>query len=522
MSSNYIAINAVALRLEAYATSGLPVTYKILSGTDKINITQNGDYYYVNPVALGFATLVAYQSGSADFAPALPVSKIVRVIGLPEDLSVEASLLTLPQDLNFCQVEVLEPPVPVIAELDSVPLEPTKVKISDDTPSSPIFVTTKTIPNNLSSVVAYDYNARPAGYPNNNPIVFEVKILTAPTEPQQINVYPIASPSVNYVLNLSQKVDKQYISDSAIVDTKGFSATELWDESNTNINIVTVRVNYLQTAQDNHGLQYNPLWRFSSRPSLQRTAFYYEDINNAEYNGKYQQEYSGNTVYDIRWREVGSTNPKYLHFVSVKMHTYIVHTNYLSSADGLISGTNVFTQLEDKLYTSGHIGNSDFQNWLYTNVYENYAPEAIHKLDNGMAIGGYVFSYDSNPVKALNINSLIPYADDKTAFDIQYPSVQDKEILTKQYIAEKAERSLNKYYEKTAGDILGAYNKWDIELNKNNWSPNMPVPFEEVYVNSSSNFGVNPYAIIGEGISLYTSSAQSFAEQPINVTIQEL
>jgi hypothetical protein len=522
MSSNFIAINAVPLQLTAYATSGLPVTYKILSGADKISITLSGDYYYINPIALGFARIVAYQTGSADYAPAVPVSKLVRVIGLPEDLNVNADIMVIPQVPSDVEVNVLEPPVAVVATLNSVPLEPTKVKVTDNTPQAPIFVRTLTAPNDLSSVVVYDYDARPAGYPNGMPIVLEATIMEAPDAPESISVNPIVTPTMHYVLNLSRKVEKQYISENAIVDTKEYTATELWDLSNNDLGVVTLRNNYLKTSKDSNGLTYNPLWEFSSRPSLSRASFYYEDENNPQYNGKYQKESSGSSVYDICWKEVGSQNPKYIHFVTIKMHTYVVHVNELESTDGVVAGMNVFLQLEDELYQSGHIGNADFQNWLHTNVYENYVAESIHKLDNELVIGGYVFSYNANPVKVLNINSLIPYDGDKTLFDTDYPSSEDKEKLIKEYISDKTQRSLNIYYTKTAGDILGAYNAWDSDLEKNNWSPSMPVPFEEVYVGSPEQFGVNPYAIYGDGISLFDASIQSFASEPTNVTIEEL
>ena len=96
------------------------------------------------------------------------------------------------------------------------------------------------------------------------------------------------------------------------------------------------------------------------------------------------------------------------------------------------------------------------------------------------------------------------------------------DTFIKMNVPSKAQRSLGIIYERSAGDVMGAYNKWDINFNKYDWSPSMPVPFEETYINSYNKFGVNPYAIVGNGISLYTADIANDTNKPSLVTTTEL
>lgn len=516
MSRHYIAINAVPLKLTAYATSGLPVTYKVLSGSSIITITQSGDFYYINPVNLGYATIVAYQTGDTNFRPALPIAKLVRVIGLPNELAVDAKILTIPDDLISITVDVLEPPVAPTATIDTTPLEPTKVKVSDQTPKSPIFVKTSYAPDQPTNTVAYDYDNRPAGYPNGKPFVISANIVEPANQPAWIFANQLATPSLLYANNLTKFVNVQDIEFSATVDTQGLQAEDLWDSNNSGT--ATLRNMYLTTSLDSHGLTYNPLWKFSSRPSLDQTNFYYKNENESYCDGKYQKEASGTTVYDIRWREVGKVNPKYIHFVSLTMNSFVIDTNALESNDNVLIGANVFEDLENKLYQNGHIGLLNFNNWIEQEIYENYVPDTIYRIGESVNVGAYVFSYDANPIKRLQVYSITPFAGNYDEFNNNVDRY--KHVMTN--LPEKAQKSLNIYYEKCAGDVLGAYNAWDINFEKNHWSPSMPVPFVESYVNSHQNFGVNPYAIVGEGISVYSADKNTNPYEPINVNLTEV
>jgi len=522
MSNQYIPINAVSLQLTAYATSGLPVTYRVLTGSDNVTITQSGEFYYINPVQLGYATIVAFQLGSSTFAPAIPVVRVVRVIGLPDDLNVDAKVLSLPDHLSNIEVNVLEPPVEIIATLDTVPLEPSGVKISDQTPKSPIFVKVLFKPNDLISITAYDYNNRPAGYPNGQPSITFAGIVEPTDSPVNVIANQLATPSINYVINITRQRNIEIINDEATVDTQGIDANDLWDLTNNELEVVALRNAYLTTTEDSHGLKYNPLWQFSSRPSLQRTSFYYENLFYTSCNGKYQKESTSSSIYDTRWKEVGSTNPKYIHFISFNIKTHLIDLDALESSDGVVIGLNAFSDLEESLYQSGHLGITNFQNWVNQEIYENYVPSTLSELGTVMKFGAYVFSYDSNPVKSLNLNCIVPYAGGLDAFEVIYPTSEQMDTFIKMNVPSKAQRSLGIIYERSAGDVMGAYNKWDINFNKYDWSPSMPVPFEETYINSYNKFGVNPYAIVGNGISLYTADIANDTNKPSLVTTTEL
>ena len=384
MSNQYIPINAVSLQLTAYATSGLPVTYRVLTGSDNVTITQSGEFYYINPVQLGYATIVAFQLGSSTFAPAIPVVRVVRVIGLPDDLNVDAKVLSLPDHLSNIEVNVLEPPVEIIATLDTVPLEPSGVKISDQTPKSPIFVKVLFKPNDLISITAYDYNNRPAGYPNGQPSITFAGIVEPTDSPVNVIANQLATPSINYVINITRQRNIEIINDEATVDTQGIDANDLWDLTNNELEVVALRNAYLTTTEDSHGLKYNPLWQFSSRPSLQRTSFYYENLFYTSCNGKYQKESTSSSIYDTRWKEVGSTHPKYIHFISFNIKTHLIDLDALESSDGVVIGLNAFSDLEESLYQSGHLGITNFQNWVNQEIYENYVPSTLSELGTVM------------------------------------------------------------------------------------------------------------------------------------------
>lgn len=528
MSRHFVPINAVPLKLTAYATSGLPVTYQVLGGSDKISITTDGTYWYINPIQLGYATIVAYQTGSADYAPALPVAKLIKVIGLPEDLSVEAKILTPPADGLTINVNVLEPPVAVSATIDSVPLEPTKVKIEDQTPKAPIFVTLSYTPEAVQNIYAYDYDNRPAGFPNGFPYVQNVSIVTLPEACTQVTANQLVTPKVNYAINLTKKKNIQSIDLEAEIDSDIYDAEDFWDYSNNTLGLVQKRNEYLQVTT--RGLyKYNPLWKFKTRPALDITQFYYEDSFNTQYNGKYQrtQLTESPDSYDYRWVQVGANYPYYLDFISVKMHPVIFDTDLLASEDLGIIGHNVFLDLEDKFYVRGHKSQADLNHFMFNEVYPNYVPSVVQYPEepydlSKFVMSGYVFSKLSESIKYTNLYYLIPFAGGLSAFKEQYEHTSSRDKYAYFIALDSAKRSLSKMSVNTAGDLMQAYNDWDTELAKNDWHPAyINTPFKETFVNSFTSFGINPYAIVGEGISLTTATLQSTPNNPNNVIIDE-
>jgi PKD repeat protein len=496
---NYIPINGQSIKLLAYASSGLPVSYSVIEGAGNVSITPNGDFFYISPVAIGYSKLLATQSGNEEYARAYPVSKLVRVIGLPDTLTVEASVMVEPLAPSIPVIQQLEPPSEISGLLDTAPLEPTSVRIIDRTPKKASKVVALCAPSGLSSVTVYDYDDRPAGY-GQDAIVVRASIIIAPQEePSFVYASQVQAPTMQYALELTKLQNKRSAETTAQVKLFNIDPRLLWDEAfTTNSTITNVRNQYLTTSTDLYGLTYNPMMTFESRPALDITEFYFNDTSNISLAGKYVQEKEADSAYRIVWKQWGTSTPFYIYFVAVKVHVHVLNIDALGQNDAGISGLNKFYEYEDSLYASGHTGGTAYEDWEYNNILLNYGPDVIWDIANTKNFGFYIIDSDKNKSRGYNLHCLYPYSGTEISFNAL--STQQQKLLVYGASKDAVARSGAILFDHLAGDPLYHYDAWDSSLQKNDWSPVYPTPFQENFKDIHPDFGIQPYAIGGENI----------------------
>jgi hypothetical protein len=528
---NFIPINAQPLVLSAYATSGLPVSYSVIQGADKVSITQNGDYYYVNPVALGYATLIATQGGSVVYAPADPVTKLVRVIGLPAELTVEAHVMVLPNAPTMSLVEQLEKPQAIVGSSNSVPLEPTSVQIEDLTPKKASKVRALCAPSDLQSVVAYDYANRPAGFGQSGNIIVSANVMSLPNAVSNVHGSSVKFPTMEYAINLTNKINVRSAKTDAVVNTIGVDPARFWDEGDTsNEVIVRTRNNYLRRERDSHGLLWNPMLSFESRPAEDINEFYYDNIYKIEKSGKYVKESTFDSPYHTNWKQWGNSDPWYIYLVAVKVHTYVVDVNALAEGgDGTLnttgwdSGFQKFIEYKETLNVSGYQSQSAFETWRYDNIYLNHGTDVIWELNPNSydALGIYILDKDETKPRGITLYDVYPYLEgDKTHFDTKYSDADKFREYSFSALLSASNDFILKYYTDLAGEIMFHYKNWDIFFEKFRHCPMKPTPFEETLTKMHPMYGINPYAIGGAGISIELADKTNIPFKSTSVTAE--
>ena len=196
-----IPVNANPIKLTAYSTAGLPITYKITSGEEHIILVEESDGFYVFPKTKGTASITATAAGDSDYLSATPVIRTILVIEHPEySDQVIAVDLQYPSDVSNVQASLGSPPdAPVAGTVESCPLEPIDLTCfkSAGRPSE-VFAFRRTIPEPVTNVLA--------GEPiSSSPTDVFARILTLPVAPEMsyAGPPPPADARMNYAINIT-------------------------------------------------------------------------------------------------------------------------------------------------------------------------------------------------------------------------------------------------------------------------------------------------------------------------------
>lgn len=338
--SGFVPINGTSIDLNAYATSGLPIEYNLITGSDVVSLTNNQDgTWTIAPLAIGYATIVAYQPGNDAFKPALPIVKIIRVIGLPDpdNLEVVARVLDTPSNLLEVKARLAvgsEPPSNL--RLITIPLEPTSVHIGSVGPKAPSRVRVQFTPEAVSNVDAVDYADLP---PRDLSFVGAFEI-TAPDSVSEVDAVSLIPPKMLYAYNLSYypQIDESPIISS--LDLDGYNPNDVWDETNLSTEETEIRKNFRKTQAS--GLNYisSPLWKFENDTRLDYREFAYENVYHPEMSGKYSGPYNADTLDRTKmyWRQettagqniVNEANRHYMYFVAIQFEPFYISRRELS------------------------------------------------------------------------------------------------------------------------------------------------------------------------------------------------
>lgn len=508
--STLFPVNSSTLTLNAYSNRALPVQYRIIYGDDHVNLTQSGDTWYLQPVSEGEVAIVAYQEGTATIKAATPIVKVIYITSVPNDTSrVVASIVNQTLDPSNVQVSILTlPELPEgLGLLLPIPLEPGEVSVERIGPIAPSLVTLSTKPNECSNV---DVTL------NVQPTFVRAKLPNEPFDVSNVNaeVISVFPPTLKYVLNLTEYT-KQAILTESIVATDGMA--DFWGSSTAQ--------NYLKVEGDKFGVLVNPEWKFDTRNYVDQTDWLYINDNYPAANGRYAEpsDTDGNDKYKIYWKQYYNSDGEipsepdthYMFFVSCKYdHIFISRKDiFVNTADERETAINL---IKDRFYnynanwsTSGY---NDWKNWVDIN-YGNW----VVKRDVAYSgtVGLFVVHDDFRTYRYATVKSL-QILDD--SFN-DYQNSKSFEMHSSESLS-LAKRSIpvdiQAFYKSTAGDILGGMKA--LPSNQFPHHPTVPTPFRERFVNSTTGYYGNPYAVVGDGIVLDNGRRSNQPANPSGVT----
>lgn len=506
-----IPVTASGIRLNAYASSGLPVEYTIIQGSDKISLSNQGDYWQVIPLQVGIAQLVASQAGDGNYGSAFPVVRKLYIYSSATAVSniqvnVRYPAYQMPYPVN---ATLMEPPAPPLASyLDTVPLEPRGVTYEILKPLSPSYVSILEAPDSASNVLV---SLTPQV---TNLIAFEA---LAPAEPTNINTSINVPPTINYAINLTLFIDDPIETESE-VDTLGYADFWTSDQSSSYAN------NYKIVSGDKYSLPNNPNWSFSSRSFENITNFTYENINFPQGSGGYGSAFGLNTQdkYSIYWRQEtltdGSIVPEdsrhNMMFVACHYVNAIISVADLpfDNNDDKISAVAAITN--DFYLNNASISPQGYDQWV-ANVMYNYG-EVLTNPNNSYEGKTGFFVLDKNPYKARLIKAkTLSFTQSTVEEFTQNISILEHLESSREIAASKLPNEIDLFYDKIAGDIEAGLGD---SLNHVLHHPTIPIPFKEIFINSDTKYQKNIYEVKGEGIRLHVGQYINDIYAPTEVT----
>lgn len=519
MSSNFIPINVTPIRLVAYSTANLPVSYRIITGTDIVSLTNQGTYWEVSPLAIGSAILCAYQEGNSEYGPALPVLKTVRVIGLPDELNVEAKIIEEPTEPTLVEIEILEPPVAPSANnlLDTTPLEPSEVTYEKRGPSAPTYVTFTIRPEELTNVTAEDRT----GYPNGDPIDVRAIEIFAPFEPQMNYVSVNIPPYMHYAKNLTYYKSNEIIT-FATTDTKSFTESEFWENEYW-------RDRYLGTTYDTLGLIQNVGFTFSSREALSVQNFNYINSRNIAGNGTYGsiQGYDTNDRYRTYYAkekhldgtDIAQGEEMYMMFIACKYQNILIFEKEIPFTNQTELETAKDYIATTFLSYNAHISQTGYQNW-YIHILTQYG-DIFGNPYNAYsgALGMFVIDSDINASRLIKPKTLM-FKNFSLNEYTNYLSADQHNLASYNDALENLPSVIELEYDVLAGDIQRALNDYPNTQVKHH--PAIPVPFKETFNKSTTGYHGNIYEVKGANVTLNQGYFTTDVDLPsdIQATIQ--
>lgn len=495
------------IKLTAYSSSGLPVSYAVIEGTDKVAINPQGDFYYLEAVALGFAKIMAFQDGSTSFLPASPVYKIIKVIGIPLDPTDVVVTNKIPPtgDPSSVVADILTPPakpLPGSIPLELAPLEPDQVKLLKPAPEKPIHVVLFKVPNAVNTVDAdLTSNLPPRG------IEFILaESLTIPIRVDRVTAINRAIVDLEFVdaLPLTTIKNKMTVVSTAVVNTGSDTS---WDDDSEEA--IEFRSRFLDVRQDGYGLDYNPYWTFSSRlgESDPYADFRYSNNQARDAGGLYSPRRIGErNRYTAYWLQTQKAGQNISVADAYKMYFVGFNVRTLYIFKGNIPGTQadkdrILSEEYEKFYDNNcDINITNYNAWAYAinKAYGGFVAQPSQDFE--LTQGAFILDKSIDKPRFNSFRGLNVYSGTKAEFDAKYADqyLSQREGYTK--CRSVANQTLGKFYDAKAGDVLYYKNLDDRQVKHH---PTFPLPHVENFANSHIDYKYNIYAIGGEGVELY-------------------
>lgn len=512
------------IKLTAYSSSGLPVSYAILEGTDKVAINPQGDFYYLEALVVGYAKIMAFQDGNTNFKPAKPIYKIIKVIGIPSDPSnvIATDEFAPTGDPSLVVAGILYPPSqPLVGDLlITYPLEPDQVKIIKPVPSRPINVFLFQRPNGAYNVIADTTDNLP---PRSLKFI-SATILTIPNQVDKLSAINKIIEDLDFVdaLTLTTIKNKMIVVSTAVVDTSSAISPIPWDDNSEDS--VEYRNRFLNEQEDGYGLKYNPYWTFSSRlgESNPYAEFRYSNSRLTSASGLYSPRRIGErNRYTAYWLQTQKAGFQVAEADAYKMYFVGFNARVLYIFKGNIPGTQqdkdrIASEEYSKFYENNcDIDADQFNVWNYniTKTYGGFVAEPSQ--DFSLIQGAFILDRSLDKPRFNTFRGLNIYAGTKA----QYDEEQRAKSNTKSYegfqeCKSLANKTLGKFYEDKAGDVLYYKNINDTQVFHH---PTFPLPHLENFANSHINYKYNIYAIGGTGVELYFADYNTLVSEPAEV-----
>ncbi len=519
--SGRITLTSNPIKLSAYATSGLPVSYAIIEGDENIDILPQGEFFYLEPVQEGYAKVMAFQDGNDLYRPANPVYKIIRVINYPdypEPILAGELLYVYDSPTNVVASIFAVPNAPLTANiLETIPLEPDKVSTFKLEPNAPVNVVLFPAPYAPTIISADDKNNLPPFDVYN----VQVDVAYTPLAPLSVSVKEkiLNDPTKVYSLNLTSFFTKQVVTTNATVSYAGLSVSDPWNSEDASA--VEWRTNMLTEALDSYGLPYNPYWQFISRQgeTIPYNEFWYRNNNQSQTSGYYVPKRLGErNKYTTYWLQTELAGLQIAEQDAHKMFFAVFKSSVVYIFSDSIAGTNAEQlQIASDLYDSFYAQNANtdldaYDDWYY-NARKDYAVDiGIPDSDFVITQGCFVLDQDYTKQRYNSFRGLRIYTQDRATFANVYQGETKKAKGFNEAIA-IANEEMPAKYDALAGEILHSH-QGDNNVYHH---PTFPLPHKENFTNSHKNYKYNPYAVGGEGIELFFGELSEDTRLPVDL-----
>lgn len=497
------------IKLTAYSSSGLPVSYAVIEGTDKVAINPQGDFYFLEALALGYAKIMAFQDGNTSFLPAEPVYKAIKVIGIPVDPSdVNVTNEVLPTgDPSLVEASILNPPSkPLVGDLlITYPLEPDQVKVIKPVPNKPIHVFLFQRPIAVSNLIAdLTTNLKPRDLK-----FMSAGIVSIPNRVDKVSAINKVIEDLEFVdaMTLTTIKNKSIVVSTAVVDTSSASSPIPWDDTSDDSR--DFRSRFLTVQSDGYGLDYNPYWTFSSRlgESTPYNEFRYSNNRLTASSGKYSPRRLGErNRYTAHWMQTQKAGLSISEEEAYKMYFVGFNARVYYIFKGNISGTIAEKdQIASEEYAKFYDNNCDtnitnFNSWVY-NIKKTYGGfVAQPSIDFSMTQGAFIIDRSLDKPRFNSFRGLNIFSGTKEEFDNLLSRTGGGSDTGFQECKSLANKTLGKFYEDKAGDVLYHCKVKDSQVKHH---PTFPLPHLENFANSHINYKYNIYAIGGSDVELY-------------------